>query len=49
MVPAELHPCRTTADNDEGERSAYLIRFGVALRPFEGAEQALPDRQRVGE
>jgi len=40
---------RATTDHHEGQHPADLLLVGMALRPLEGAEQALPDQQGVGE
>jgi hypothetical protein len=43
----QLHSGRTASNDDKGQSPADRIRVRVALGPFERAEQAFPDRQRV--
>ena len=43
----KLDPCRTSADNDEGQKRRPLLFVGLALGLFEGEEYAAANGRRV--
>ena len=49
MVPANSTPVGPPPTTMKVSARPVFFELGVALRPFKCAEQALPDRQRVGE